>query len=457
MSKKKITNEDRRELRKKKRKKARITAFLVLIVLLALIGTGVYFGGKYALSYAEEKQAEAQAQAEFEEQLALQKAQEEEALAQAQMEAELEAQQEAEPTPEPTPEPTAEELQEEMIETMISEMTLEEKVAGIFIVTPESLVGQNNVTKAGDGTKEALEKYAVGGIVYSKKNITSAEQLTEMVNATQSYSRYPLFIAIEENGGDDSAVQAALKLDKVDSQLDMATTGDVNVIYNNYKSIGSYLTQYGFNLLLGPSADILTDSDKSKIGKNSFGKDKDTVSSYVNQAIGGLHETGISTCVKHFPGEGAADGNPENEMTATTSSADLLLSNDMVPFITAAQAQTDMIMVSHESAEVITNNTTPCSMSKEIMTDVLRAQMQFDGVIITEAMNVPAITEYYTDEESVIKAIKGGADMILAPAKFEAAYSAVLEAVQEGSIAEERLNDSLKRIYKIKYKNTLDN
>lgn len=457
MSKKKDKSEDKRALRKKKRKRARVTAFIVLIVVLALLGSGVYFGGKYAVNYVEKKQAEEDAIAALEQQLAEQKEREAEALAQAELEAQIAAEQEAEPTPEPTPEPTAEELQEEMINSMIDQMSLEEKVAGIFIVTPESLVGQNNVTKAGDGTKEALEKYAVGGIIYGKKNILSEDQITELIANTQSYSRYPLFIAVEEEGGDNSPVQASLKLDKIDSQLDMASDGDVSHAYENYKNMGTYLNQYGFNLVIGPSADILTDSDKSKIGKNSFGKDQNTVSNYVNQAVSGLHEAGISTCVKHFPGEGSADGDPENVMAATTSTAELINNMDIIPFNAAAEAQTDMIMVSHESAEVLTGDVAPCSMSKEVMTDIIRAQMQYNGIVITEAMNVPSITEYYTDDEAAIKAIKGGADMILAPSNFEAAYNAVLAAVQEGSISEERINDSLKRIYKIKYKNTLDN
>lgn len=458
MSKKQEKDIDKRELRKKKRKRARRTAFVALILILALVGTGIYFGSQFAMNYFADKKAQEEAEIALQQQLAEQEAREAEALAQAQLEAELQEQMEAEePTPEPTPEPTAEELQEEMIDAMISQMTLEEKVAGIFIVTPESLVGQGNVTKAGEGTKEALEKYAIGGVVYDKKNIQSEQQLTDLVNNTVEYSRYPLFIAVEENGGDQSPVQSALKLDKIDSQLDMAAAGDESVIYNNYKNMGTYLSKHGFNLVLGPSGDILTDSDKSKVGKNSFGKDQNVTSNYVNQAINGLHDAGINTCVKHFPGEGGADADPKNAMSATTSSVELIKGYDMVPFKMAAEAQTDMIMVSHESAEVITGDSTPCSMSKEVMTDIIRAEMLYDGVIITAAMNVPSITEYYTDDEVAIKAVKAGADMILAPSNFEAAYNAVLAAVQDGSISEERLNDALKRIYKIKYKNTLDN
>ena len=446
-----LTDEEKRSLRKKKKKKARIRAFIFLVILLAILGAGGYFGSRAAISYIDDKEAQEaalEAQAEEEARKA-----EEEAAAIAALEA-LEAEEEAVPTPEITPEPTEEEIMEEMIESMIESMTLEEKVAGMFIVTPEDFVGQNNVTKAGDGTKAALEKYAVGGIIYSKGNLSNGDQVSEMISNTISYSRYPLFIAIDEEGG-NSFLQAALKLDAVISPKKLAEAGDSSTTYENYKTIGSYLAEYGFNLDIAPSADVLTDTDKAKLGEMTFGMDASADATYVAEAVKGLSDAGVWSCTKHFPGEGGADGDTQTSLADMGSTLEDLRGNDLLPFISAIEAGTDMIMVSHESAQAITGDTTPCSMSKEIMTDLIRGELDYNGIIITDAMNVSSITNYYTSDEVAVKAIKAGADMVLAPEDFETAYNAVLAAVEDGSISEERINDALRRIYRVKYENAL--
>ena len=208
--------------------------------------------------------------------------------------------------------PTKEELLNEIIDARISEMTLEEKVAGLFIVTPESITGVTTAIQAGEGTKAALEKYPVGGLIYFTKNIQSESQIKEVLANTTSYSRFPLFLAVDEEGGKVARVAEALKLENVGNMAQIGSTGDATQAYNAMQKVGNYLTEYGFNLNFAPVADVLTNSNNVSIGDRSFGNDANVVSNMVVSAVKGLQETGVTACMKHFPGLGDAGTDTHN-------------------------------------------------------------------------------------------------------------------------------------------------
>lgn len=443
---KKMTNEDRRIARQKRRQTNRIIAFTVFFVLVALIAIGSIIGAK-AVSDGVEKEEPVAVIEEITPAVTEPVIDMTPLITQ-----EEEEQEEEEPTPEVQSE---EELLEEMVTNMIAEMTLEEKVAGLFIVTPESLTGQSAVTKAGDGTKEALEKYPVGGVVYFKQNITSADQIKEMIDNTVSYSRYPLFIAVDEEGGDVARIQQALKLDKIPTAKELGEENNTITTFDAYNSIGNYMKEYGFNLDFAPVADVLTNPDNKAIGDRSFGSDADVVTNMVSSAVKGLDEAGVYTCVKHFPGQGDVDGDTHQTLASTTKTKTDMESCELLSFKAAIESGVDMIMVGHFSAPALTEEPLPCSISKEVMTDLLRVEMGYNGVIITDSMSMAAISEYYGADEAAIKALKAGADMILMPEDFELAYNGVIDAVKDGTIDEHRINDSLARVYKVKYKDTL--
>lgn len=340
---------------------------------------------------------------------------------------------------------------DEVVEAIISEMTLEEKVAGLFVVTPESITGVNTAVQAGEGTKSALEKYPVGGLVYFKKNIQSEEQIKEMVEKSISFCKYPMFIAVDEEGGEVARLAEGLKLENIGSMADIGSTGDTNNAYEAMKTVGSYMTSYGFNLNFAPVADVLTNEDNVAIGDRSFGSDANVVAGMVTAAINGLEENGVTACVKHFPGLGDASEDTHNGLVVIDKSLDELKQTELLPFISAIENGANMIMVGHMALPQIVGDNTPATMSKEVISELLRSELGFNGVVITDAMNMAAITEYYGADEAAIRAFRAGADMVLMPENFETAYNGVIEAVKEGTISEERINNSLKRVFRIKY------
>lgn len=425
--------EDRRIYRRKRRIRNQIISYsVVAVILTAIVAGGVVAGKNIATVVREKKLAE--------EQVKLQEEQEAEAAHEVVIDA---------------PEPIVEEESEEdylgkYVEDILADMTLEDKVAGLFVVTPEALTGVTTATQAGDGTQEALEKYAVGGLIYFDQNIIDKEQITQMLSNTIAKSKYPVFLAVDEEGGSVSRVaKSGIEVVEVGDMAEIGASGDGVQAYEAGVSIGSYLKELGFNLDFAPVADI-AGSEDSAIGARSFGSDAQLVGEMVANAVGGIEGTGVSSCLKHFPGLGDMTEDTHDGRVETTKTLDEMRTSDFVPFKAGIDAGADFVMVSHVTMAAAEGDNVPSSLSKTVMTDILRNELGFQGVIITDALNMGAITEYYTSEEAAVMAVEAGADMLLMPEDFEAAYGALLAAVQDGTISEERINESLERIYRIK-------
>lgn len=345
---------------------------------------------------------------------------------------------------------------EELINTYVSDTPLEDKIAGLFITTPEALTGVQTVIQAGEGTQEALNEHAVGGLIYFSKNISDKEQLMTMLSNTVSMSKYPIFLAVDEEGGSVSRVaNSDIEVIQVGDMADIGAGGDAAMAYEAGVTIGGYLKELGFNLDFAPVADVLAEAENEVLGNRTFGTDAGICSDMVSNIVEGMQGTGVSSCLKHFPGIGSAEGDTHDGKVETTRTLDEMRNSDFLPFQAGIAAGVDFVMVSHITASSIDTEELPSSLSKTMITDVLRGELGFDGIVITDALDMGAITDYYTSEEAAVQAITAGADMLLMPEDFEAAYNGLLTAVQDGRISEERIDESLRRIYRIKYADKL--
>ena len=430
--------DERRLYRRKRRIRNQIISYSVVFIILAVIVTGGVILGKNIANAVKEKKL-------AEEQIILKEQQEAEAAHDVVIDA---------------PESMVEEIPEvdylgELIEKDIANMPLADKVAGLFIVTPEALTGVKTATQAGDGTKDALAEYAVGGLIYFDQNIIDKEQITEMLSSTMAKSKYPVFLAVDEEGGSVSRVaKSGIEVIQVGDMAEIGASGDAAQAYEAGLNIGSYLKDLGFNLDFAPVADV-AGSEDSALGNRVFGSDAQLVADMVSNAVDGIEGTGVSSCLKHFPGLGDTTADTHDGRVEITKTLDEMRESDFVPFRAGIEAGADFVMVSHATMAA-DEDAVPSSLSKSIMTDVLRNELGFQGVIITDALNMGAITEYYTSQEAAVMAVEAGADMLLMPEDFTAAYDALLTAVQEGTIPEERIDESLRRIYRIKYADELE-
>nr|WP_302593459.1 glycoside hydrolase family 3 N-terminal domain-containing protein [uncultured Acetatifactor sp.] len=357
-----------------------------------------------------------------------------------------------EPTPEPEPEvvePTWEEKLDAYVDAIILEMPLEDKVAGLFVVIPEAITGVGAAVQAGDGTRQALESNPVGGIIYFKQNIKSEEQLKEMLANTAQYARYPLFLAVDEEGGVVSRIGSTIGT-KMDGAGDIGATGDPENAYQAGLTIGASLAGLGFNLDFAPVAD-LANVEGSIMAGRAYGADAATASPFVTSMMRGLEEQNVTACLKHFPGIGSTAQDPHDGRAFSDRTEEQFWAEELAVFQAGIDSGANMIMVSHMAAPALTGDNEPSIFSRVLVTDILRNQMGFQGIVITDALSMSAISEYYGAEEAAIMAVLAGCDMLLMPEDYGKAYQGVLEAVRNGNIDEERINDSLRRIYRIKY------
>lgn len=428
-----MNQEERRQRRQKDTKSAVIVCVIVVLILLVLAAGGVFLvgrllpkgGGQNADTDGNELPGENVAATE-------------------------------EVTEQPQTEVQTDPVEEQAAQ-LVSQMTLEDKIAQMFVITPNALTGYaSGVTAAGDTTKEAYQSRPVGGIVYMADNLTDPEQTTTMLSNMQQIARertgLPVFLCVDEEGGSVARIAGndAFGVTDVGNMSDIGASGDVQNAYNAGSTIGNYLAALGFNVDFAPVADVLTNPDNQVIGKRSFGSDPQTVAGMVTSELQGLSAAGVYGTVKHFPGHGSTSGDSHDGAVSTDKTLEELMAEELVPFQSAIDGGVNFVMVGHISAPNVTGDNAPATLSKVMITDVLRGQMGYNGIVITDAMNMEAITGFYNSDKAAVLAVTAGADMILMPADYNTAYTGILNAVNDGTITEERINESVTRIVKAK-------
>lgn len=348
-------------------------------------------------------------------------------------------------------------------ETLLNGMTLEEKIGQLFIIRPESLqpgltsqqvhdANKYGATALGSHMAEELRGYYVGGIVLFSKNIVTPGQLTSFILTMQQQSEIPLFVSVDEEGGSVSRIANSQNFDvpKYSNMQDIGLTGDSSEAKKVGTTIGAYLKQYGFNLNFAPVCDVNTNPNNIVIGSRSFGSDPDLVAEMVTAEVSGLHEAGVMSCVKHYPGHGDTKGDTHEGFVSIEKTWDQLKQCELIPFMKAIAKPIDMVMVSHITAPNISSDNLPSSLSYEMVQEKLRGDLGFKGVIITDSMAMGAISKEYSSADSAVKAISAGIDIILMPENFTQAYDGILSAVKGGVISEKRIDESVLRILDLK-------
>lgn len=335
-------------------------------------------------------------------------------------------------------------------------LTLEQRVAQMFMITPDALTGVSGATRAGDSTRAAFAQYPVGGLVYMSANLTGPDQTTEMLSNMKNFSQdtvgLPIFLGVDEEGGTVTRIASNQEFGVTDvgNMSAVGASGDAQNAYNAGSTIGTYLNNLGFNMDFAPVADVLSNPDNAVVKDRSFGSDSQLVADMVCAEMNGLNEHQIAPVIKHFPGHGATSGDSHDGVVTIEKSLDELMTNELIPFQQAINSGASFVMVGHISVSAITGDNTPASLSNAMVTGVLRDQMGFHGVVITDAMNMGAITAGYSSADAAVAAINAGVDIILMPDDFKGAYQGVLDAVANGTISEERINESAARIIKAK-------
>ncbi|MGM9677897.1 MAG: glycoside hydrolase family 3 protein [Butyricicoccus sp.] len=345
---------------------------------------------------------------------------------------------------------------QQQIDSCLEDMTLEEKVAQLFIIQPEAILDVGTAVAAGDATREAINQNPVGGFIYFGDNLQSKEQTQEMLKNVQTYSMertgFPAFLSVDEEGGTVARVAGTGNFDipKIGDMADIGAAGDVEAAKQVGGDIGSYLAELGFNLDFAPVADVLSNPENTVVRDRSFGSDPELVSDMAIAVSDGLEEKGILSTYKHFPGHGATAADTHKGYAYIDKTLEELEACELIPFQRCIADGAKIIMAAHISAPNVTGDDTPTSLSKTMVTDILREKMGYTGLVVTDAMNMGAITEEYTSAEAAVKALQAGVDVVLMPENYQQAYQGVLDAVADETLTEERINESVTRILTVK-------
>ena len=231
----------------------------------------------------------------------------------------------------------------------------------------------------------------------------------------------------------------------------IGATGNPEAARETGMTIGSYLSDLGFNADFAPDADVLTNPENQVIGNRSFGSDPQMVADMAAALGEGLESQGVLPCYKHFPGHGASADDTHEGYAYSNKNLEQMWDCELLPFRQAIAGGARMIMISHMSLPNVIGYSLPSSLSPYLLKNILRERMGFDGIIITDAMNMGAIVNTYPYADAAVMAVQAGADMILMPEDLWTAYTAVVHAVQNGQISEEQIDEAVGRILYVKY------
>ena len=353
----------------------------------------------------------------------------------------------ADPTPSASPTQAPEDALAARAQESLAGMTLHEKVCQLFIVYPEAITDVSAVVAAGDATRSALEAYPVAGFLYDKKNMQSQQQVSEMLTKVQTFAKIPLILTCDEEGGRVNRLRSSVGTSWVGPMLDYQDQGP-DTARSNAQTIAADMSALGFNMDLAPVADVWSNPDNTVIGDRAYSDDFEEAAELVAAAVEGFHAGGVATALKHFPGHGNTSTDSHYGAVFVERTLEELRANELVPFQAGIDAGSDAVMVGHLIVSDIDDQ--PAPFSYKIVTELLREEMGFDGVVITDGLQMKAMTDQYSSAEIALRAVQAGVDLLLCPMNLEGAVDALTQAVEDGTISQARLDESVLRILTLK-------
>ena len=353
-------------------------------------------------------------------------------------------------------------LPQDEVEAQLSKMTLREKVGQMFFVRMETLdttihwnaysdLQENPIHEVNKTMRDVNANYPIGGLILYAWNIDDEAQLAKLIPQIRALNGNPL-LCIDEEGGRVSrlANNPKFNVKKYESMAAIGATGDPNNAYECGNTIGTYLKHYGFDIDFAPVADVNTNPDNIIIGPRAFSDDPQVAAPMVTNYLQGLKDAGIIGCIKHFPGHGDTKTDTHFGYASTQKTWEEMMDCEMVTFKAGIKWGCQLIMTAHIGAPNVTGSDIPSTMSSVILQDKLRGELGYQNIIITDGMEMGAITQQYSSAEAAVKSIQAGVDIVLGPKNLVEAFDAVIDAVNKGSISEERINQSVRRILKMR-------
>lgn len=351
----------------------------------------------------------------------------------------------SQPTDWPSVEPTE---TTDPIKEQISAMTLDDKIGQMV------LMGLDGTTM-GAKTKEMIATYHVGGFILYKDNITGASQAVKLLNqlkAANHAKAAPLWLSIDQEGGKVSRMPA--EFIQLPPAADVGRANDLDYTYQIGQTLGMEVRSLGFNMDFAPVLDINSNPNNPVIGNRSFGSNPEIVITHGMETMKAIQSTQVAAVVKHFPGHGDTKVDSHLDLPVVNKNIKELEAFELLPFVEAIRQDADAIMIAHLLIPQV-DDKYPASLSKKLITILLRGKLGFDGVIITDDMTMGGITKHYNIGEAAVKSIQAGSDIILVGHEYDkqlAVLKALKKSAQAGAITKDMLDQRVYRILSLKKK-----
>ncbi len=334
------------------------------------------------------------------------------------------------------------------VEELLNSMTLEDKIGQMIIVATSS-------SSYDEALENLLKEVKPGGVILFKDNITTYEKTTKLISDIKKSSTIPMLIGIDQEGGKVQRIKnlSDANVLEIPSMYDLGKTNDEKLAYDVGSVIGSELNAFGINLDFAPVVDIYSNKDNTVIGTRSFGNDEKTVIKMAIPLANGLKDSGVIAVYKHFPGHGDTSVDSHYELPIINKTKEQLYELELKPYIEAIKNNAEVIMIGHLALPNITNSDEPASLSKKIVSEMLRDELGFNGVVITDALNMKAITDNYSMEEMCEKLINAKVDLLLMPNNPQEIVKTIKKLIQDNKITEKQIDEAVMRILLLKENN----
>ncbi|WP_413374601.1 beta-N-acetylhexosaminidase [Paenibacillus taichungensis] len=335
----------------------------------------------------------------------------------------------------------------------LKQMTLREKIGQML------LCGFHGTEAAGD-VHAFLRKYPIGGVIYFARNVESPEQVERLSSGLQRIAvdsgNMPLWISIDQEGGMVARITEGIAL--MPGQMAIAAAGSIEDAYQAAYISGVELRSMGINMNFAPVLDVNNNAANPVIGVRSFGESPQSVAAYGARSIVGVQDAGISATAKHFPGHGDTDTDSHLDLPVITHDRERVERVELIPFRAAIAADVDAMMSAHIYFPALEPERLPVTLSRAVLSGLLRQELGYDGMIVTDCMEMDAIAANYGTVDAAVMAVEAGADLVLISHTVHlqaGAFEALLAAVQSGRISEARIDESVTRLLKYKAKRGL--
>lgn len=331
-------------------------------------------------------------------------------------------------------------------------LTLEEKIGQMIFINARDSTNSYSLLSVDAFLSDRIKKVHPGGVILFGGNLNTIPQSLDLIGVLQEKSGIPLFIAADVEGGNINRLRSsdALHATDIPTNGEIGRNASLDLAEKKAHVIGKEMSVLGLNMDFAPVADILSNPENTVIGERSFGSDPETVGHLVALTVKRLKNESVIPVIKHFPGHGDTQGDTHLGSVSVTHDKTRLETTELVPFKMGITAGAPAIMIAHIQVPAVTNNDLPSTLSPSIISGILRDEMDYQGLIITDSMGMGAITRRWDSGEAALLAVKAGVDILLNPVSPEEVFETLVQAVDDGILSINRINESVFRIIRVK-------